>query len=391
MASNMRLLLRLPPAIRQQVLSAQPLQISCTTSRYGLVNGISSRPFSIAAQLSKQGGKNKTMYRNAQTQAPKPQAKDLPKPQTAPPPAPHSSTSNAPPPSSLPARMAPAHAAAPAPRPSTSDWMSTRFSKQDRVLLYVAPSHRAFIISSYAVGCFLLIGAYTYAQMFIKEPPEDSPLPKVPWFIKAVGGLSTVFVVVFGTVILIAPLKVIKSITAVRTQQNLAMNPRSSLSVPWKLQIEVESVLPFVKSGATIEANPGAVALDRNLPTASQDIQFTSWNIRGAETFTQRYANGSLNLKEGSALSRFNQSLINTWPGIKREVKRMFLRDQMAYVRIDGNGNFKLDMQECHMLDGGRVFDKMVGVDADAKAGSAWRGFLVRVLGDRNASQKKRS
>lgn len=190
----------------------------------------------------------------------------------------------------------------------------------------------------------------------------------------------------FGTVFILAPMKLVKSITAVRQEVQASGRLVSSHHnvMPWKLRIEVKRALPFAKADVMELKDSKQVVLDRSVPMMSQDIGFTSYGVKDSEWFTEQYATaGTLERKEGSAMKRFNRRLINIWPGVKREVKRMFLRDQMAYVRIEGNGNFKLDLQNSHMLDGGRVLDKMVGTDGDAAPGQGLRGFLVNVLGSR--------
>ncbi|KAF2212346.1 hypothetical protein CERZMDRAFT_97622 [Cercospora zeae-maydis SCOH1-5] len=374
MPTNVRILLRLSPAIQQQLLCTPLPSGTCSNLYHGSNKAISFRYFSIGGRFSKQGGNNNAKYKNALPRTPTPQARNLPKPQQAPP-----SLKNAPP------AKPPVRGTAPAPRTSTlppaaMDWMSTRFPKQDHVLLYVAPDHKAFFISSIVIGTFLIMGCWSYAGLFLKEPSEDSQLPKLPFSIRAIGAVSVIAGAAFGTTFLLAPMKMIKSITAIRQQTS---NRGFRAEVPWNLQVEVKMPFPFVKPKSR-DVYPKDVALDRNLPAASENVGFTSHDIKNSEWFTALYYSGKLEEKRGSALSRFNSGLINLWPGIKRDVRRMFLRDHMAYLRIKGAGNYKLDVQNCHMLDDGRVLHRLVSVDADAKAGSAWRKFLVRLLGDRN-------
>ncbi|GIZ39004.1 hypothetical protein CKM354_000239700 [Cercospora kikuchii] len=372
MATSMRLLLRLPPAIRQQVLCT-PLPSSTCSNIHGITISLPSRHFSIAPRLNKQGGKTKATYKNALPQAPTPQARNLPKPQPAP--APLISASDLPP-KPLPPKLTPL------PKnlaPPPEDWMSTRFRNQDHVLLYAAPNHTAFFLSSLTIGTLLLAGCYSYAEMVLKDPPANSERPKLPYIIKGLGGLTVVLVAAFSTYFLLAPMKMIKSITAIRQPAAHHIPGR----IPWDFRVSVKRIMPFAKA-KVLEVPLQDFALDRNLPVASGNVGFISHPIRDAEWFTAAYFMGKLETKQGSALSRFNRSLINIWPGITREVRRMFLRDHMAYVRIKGSGNFKLDVQNCHMLEGGQILHKLVKVDADAKAGSAWRAMLVRILGDKN-------
>ena len=50
-------------------------------------------------------------------------------------------------------------------------------------------------------------------------------------------------------------------------------------------------------------------------------------------------------------------------PTVWQDVRRMFLRDGMAYVRIEGYGNWKLDLQGCALLDGGKPLERVMVVE----------------------------
>ena len=52
----------------------------------------------------------------------------------------------------------------------------------------------------------------------------------------------------------------------------------------------------------------------------------------------------------------------------------MFTRDGMAYIRITGHGNWKLDLQGCELLDEGRALLEVMGMD-EAMDRSWWRGL----------------
>lgn len=224
--------------------------------------------------------------------------------------------------------------------------------------------------------------------MFLKDPPEDSNRPKLPWYVKLTGAVPTVALAAFATVFILAPIKLIKSVTAVRQQQQqkLQMTAATARQVawhstptPWKLRIEVKRAVPFAKSDFLDLKDLKQVSMDRSVPLASQNIALTSYNIEDSKWFTEMYAfAGTMEHERGGVFSHVMRSMVNIWPGIKREVKRMFMRDQMAYMRIEGNGNFKLDLQNSHMLDGGKVLDRMVGTDEDARP--AWRGLLFNLL-----------
>ncbi|KXT18995.1 hypothetical protein AC579_8774 [Pseudocercospora musae] len=367
MAGGVQLLLRLPPAIRQQVLSSGTLWSSsssiCRTGQhfnFGPMHLHQSRSFTLSSSLAKN---KQNVFKNAQPQKPTPQAHNLPKRTT---PAAKFSPGSAPP---IPNALAPKPSSTPAPRLNYQDWISSRFPNTEQVLLYVSPNHGGFFALSFFCGFMFLLAAYTQSQLFLKD---EEGKPARPWYIKAIGAVPILGFTALGTTFVLAPLKVIKSVTLIKAADARTVTQGS------KLRMEIKRLLPFSKPDI-LEVEPSNFVLDRSIPSSVHDLRFTNYHIKDTKGFNEYYFSGELNKKEGSAFKRFNTGLLNSWPGLVKNTKRMFMRYQMAYVRIPGNGNFKLDLQGCHLLDQGNVLAKIATEDVNIDRGV--RAFIKNLTG----------
>ena len=55
--------------------------------------------------------------------------------------------------------------------------------------------------------------------------------------------------------------------------------------------------------------------------------------------------------------------MMRAWDALRRDTRRMFLRDGFAYVRFTEHGNWKMDLQGCELLDHGRALERMTTPD----------------------------
>ncbi|CAK4031679.1 Hypothetical predicted protein [Lecanosticta acicola] len=317
MAATLRGLLRLPPILRSQVVLREPL-VQCrlqATLRHS-PSSISTRAFgNTSARLARQ--------------------------------------ENSPP---LPRVVKPGLAKAPLATPRFHERViDTIAPALDRVLLYVSPNHGAFFFASYMVGIGFMVGSFMYARLLKDEPDR----PKQHWVTKYAVGATAFFMVIFGTAIVLAPSKMIKSISIITVPSTAGAAPTR------KLQFEIKRQLPFLKPDL-LETDPSNVEFDRSVTSLGSKLNILSVSRSEARAFTDSYFSGTLRTMQQpqrGLLSRLNGALVNTWPAMKRETRRMCLRDQMAYIRIHPNGNFKIDLQNCTMLDGGRPLTRLTEVD----------------------------
>jgi hypothetical protein len=223
------------------------------------------------------------------------------------------------------------------------------------VLLYTSPNHGTFFVSSFVVGGLFLFGAWAYAQTMLKESPDG--VKKSTW-IKILGASSVLPVVGFGTLFILAPQKMIKSIAVVAREPNITAAVAPVTRLPRTLRIEVKRTMPFVKPDV-MEVKTTDVAMDRNVPMVLNDLNYMSVSKENAGIWTEDYFSGRF--KPDSGAKGVVGNLMGIFPAIMRETRRMFLRDQMARLHVEGNGTFKLDLRRCCMLENGRSLDDVLG------------------------------
>lgn len=333
MSSTTRLLLRLPSGLRQHILEPSPLRLNVTASR---------------AYAKK--------------------SKPLP-----PPPKPFESHS-------APAKVPIIKSKLTNPTPSKSDKPSPDAipgdkqrpnAKQNNVLLYTAPSHGVFYLSSYLAGGFFILGAYTYSELILKDSPDGT---KQPWWKKSIGAISALAAASFGTIFILGPMGMIKSISILTTEVGYASATAKFTRAPRTLRIEVKRKLPFLKPDV-LETDVANVTMDRQVPVALQNLDFHSIPKAYSESWTADYMKGAAEPARHGVVA----AVKGIWPATRREVRRMFLRDQIAYVEVKGNGTFKLDLQGCRLLEEGAALDRVLA--DDPTMGKGLRKWLHNLIG----------
>lgn len=101
------------------------------------------------------------------------------------------------------------------------------------------------------------------------------------------------------------------------------------------------------------------ISMDEKL--VADKIPYYNVPLNLAEEFTQQSTTTrKLSIRE--RLSRFNNGLLNIWPILKQDVRRMCNRDGIAYVRVEGRGEWKLDVHHAMLLDEGKPIISSMGV-----------------------------
>lgn len=330
MATMIQLLLRLPPALRCHAITpliTRPLECK-------LINGLARRPFT-----------NTTHHLTPTRQPAKPPIRRRQPPPPRQPPKPASQ-----PPSPIPQRR------------TTESILSAYLQTNSHLLLYRAPKHTTFYLNSYLLGSIMLTGAVTSA-LTTKDDPDRKTKPS--WITRSLNLAVAVFFAIFATAFFLAPQKMIRTVSLVKVKDVVGL-PEARLRFEMKHPLPILQRLPFVKSsrgGGGIEAPLNKVFLDRQV--AAQDLSYFSIPMDQAEAFTSAYLDPPARPKRGilARVGDFNRSLINIGPTLWQDVRRMFLRDGMAYVRITGHGNWKIDLQGSELLDDGRPLEKVMVVD----------------------------
>ena len=247
-------------------------------------------------------------------------------------------------------------------------------SKDGNVLLYHAPSHTSFTISSFILGSLILFGAYNWADFVYREKPYTETAESgrsqapTPWYLKAFSGSVCIFMAVIATSITLAPSKMIKSVS-LRT---------AVTGTELRFEIKRPLPLPFLKA-RVIKQRPSEVFMDRSVESTSDaGIRFNTVYLSHADEFTNAALARRPRQSMIQRLGSFNKSLLNIWPTVRRDARRMLLRDGMAYLRITGEGNWKLDLQGSYLLDDGRPLERLTVADPNLRAAGGVMAMIKR-------------
>ncbi|KAK5678407.1 hypothetical protein LTS10_008850 [Elasticomyces elasticus] len=251
-------------------------------------------------------------------------------------------------------------------RPPTSSYPETLLQSTDALLIYKAPPHRSFYITSYLLGGLLLVGTYNWAIVVAAPPPgvKDDSGSWGRYLMTAVTIGTTLVVSIMGTMLILAPVGMARSISLIRNKAGQAV-----------LRIEKENPVPFMTRRKAFTTPTSAAFLDRRVATI--DLDLTSIPLSHAEAFTESIVvpavTPKLQFPPTGPVSRFLAAFIH-------DIRRMFYREGFAYLRVDGQGTYKLDLQHCELLDQGRPLDRLTTEDLQSGTGPvAWirRRLLV--------------
>ena len=329
MSFSLQYFLRIPPSLRHQLLN-----LELFAPRINRSNAVLSRTFRTHARhLIRKGGAGST--KQIPKQPPSPAVKQLP-------------SSSA----------------------KYSTYIDTLLQSHPQVLIYTAPRHGLFYASSYIIGLFFLFGAYSWAQFALKEPLEsgtEDQKRRRPWYVQAALSAEILAVVVIGTAFILAPTKMIQSVAITKAAASSPGAPSGGIL----LRCQVRRLLPFLKPDV-LETAPSNAFLDRRVASAQKSIELFNIPPSRAREFTESYFAGSYKptIGEVDKLGPVH----SVWRAIRRETGRMFLREQMAYVRVPGNGRFKLDLQGCSLVDNGRALES--ATVAEVEGGTGFREWF---------------
>jgi hypothetical protein len=248
---------------------------------------------------------------------------------------------NAPPP------PPPPYAARPPPLPSATksstsstpqSYASGLLGDSESLLLYKGPNNFGLFASCVIVGGCLFVWVGTLAHdAFMHTSTIAMVGVLIPCF----------FVSAISAAIAITPHHLVKSISIVRTAEKEVV-----------LRVKGTTYFPF-RRPALYDLTPGELMIDSNV-TMTLDASGRQWwgvPLKNGKAWTEgRIQRPDI---EGNAFQRLNRALLNIWPSTRSQVKKMFNREGMAYVRI-GSGNWKMDLEGCEILEEGSVLMKLV-------------------------------
>lgn len=233
-------------------------------------------------------------------------------------------------------------------------YLDTLFASSREVLLYRAPNHRSFFITSYLAGGLLVFGALNWANFALMRPSgqEVRKMGAGGYVALSISLLTSLFAAMVGTACFLAPSKMVRSIKVLHPSYR-------GIGLP-TLRFEMRRPIPFMRTKA-IEALPSKVFMDRQV--SAMEINFTSVPLKYAAEFT---ADKRAHAVLPADLARQNV-VLRALRGIQRNTQRMFLRDGFAYVRFAEGGRWKVDLQNCELLDNGYVLERLTKPDTEPK------------------------
>jgi hypothetical protein len=238
--------------------------------------------------------------------------------------------------------------------------------KTHPTLLYQAPSHLLFKISSYAGGFFCIsYSTYNFWAHFL-FPPEGIN----QYVIYAYGGI-VVLMTALGTYLILGPARLVRTITALprtarTTSQPIASSRINSVtaSIPkpdLQLEIELRKMLPIPFFPARkILARPDEIVLAQPLAQPLPAGLTSEARRRIAEEEKQQlkalqdYEDTHIMSRPFRHFGRGAKTLYNT-------IARTWLRDGFVKMRVKGQG-YKVDVNGGWALDNGRALDRLATV-----------------------------
>ncbi|TVY80718.1 hypothetical protein LSUE1_G005760 [Lachnellula suecica] len=239
---------------------------------------------------------------------------------------------------------------------SYESFANTLAKRAHSTLLYEAPSHTMFMITSYgAAGLFLGYGGYTYYQY---SDPPDGISSWVPYAF----GVGTFLMAAMAGWFIMGPAMLIKSITAVPKSvvMSLGTAAKGGASVPeLQLEVELRKMFPvpfFPPRKLYIEPH------QLELPTALAAPAPTraAISLREMEQ-AEKQREEELEYRRNHILSMPFRDANKAFYSLFANTRRAFVREGFMKVAVKGK-IYKLDVTGGWALDEGRGLDKLVAV-----------------------------
>lgn len=265
--------------------------------------------------------------------------------------------------------ITPAPNARKAVQPIYATYAQTLAQKPHPTLLYQAPSHTVFLLSSYS-GAFF---CFTYAAYNLNITYFNPPADLASWVSYSFGGICFLMAA-FGGYLLLSPARLIHTISAVpvapigRTARDIAAkgitdtaSKEATLvrSIP-ELQIEVELrkmfPIPFFPARKLL-ARPDEVFLPARLYTADAEAAI----MRKEREAMNKVSKKQRERWERNIMSRPFQLLSRGFFNVFKNMARTWSRE--GFMKMDVKGQlYKLDVTGGWALDNGKAIDRLVTV-----------------------------
>ena len=253
------------------------------------------------------------------------------------------------------------HTKSPTPISSPSPYQpfaATLAQKSHPTVLYEAPSHTLFIVSSYggAIFCFSY-ATFTFWSNYLHAPAGLSA-----WVPIAFSGICFLMAA-FGTWLLLGPSRLIKSITAIPRMAatgaaaagtSSARTTRPALTV----EVELRKMFPLPLFPARkIYARPDELVL-RSPLAAPVDKRLSTAEIRLARKQEEEERARLLAYEQEHLLTSPFRHASRAFYNLFRAVGRTWTREGFIKLNVKGQ-NYKMDITGGWALDGGRALDRL--------------------------------
>ena len=244
-------------------------------------------------------------------------------------------------------------------KPTYQSYASRLAERGQPTLIYVAPSHTAFLVSSYTAATF----CFSYSAYNMWYSSIHAPSGLAPW-IPVAFGVVCIGMSAMGTWLMLSPSRLIRTITAIpvtASRSAVAAGKTLPKRTPTEIELEIELrkmlPIPFLKP-RTLRMKPTELVIRSPLvapPTrsASPAERLATRQEQEAERKKAlEYEQTHIMSAPFRHMSRLSFSLF-------KATARAWTRDGFAKLKANGQ-TYKLDVTGGWALDGGKAIDRLV-------------------------------
>lgn len=245
-----------------------------------------------------------------------------------------------------------------APRNATyQSYASTLAQKGHPTLLYVAPSHTAFLISSYSGAAFCFsYAAFNFWSSYLNPPPGLST-----WVPIAFGAIC-VGMSAMGAWLMLGPSRIVRTITAIPKVPTVttAAGKNTTASGTPELQIEIELrkmfPVPFFPA-RKLYIQPEQLVMDSQL-VRPVDRRLSPAEVHAMRMQEEAERQKQLEYERSHILSAPFRHMSRAFYSLFKAIGRTWTRE--GFVKVGANGKmYKLDITGGWALDGGKALDRL--------------------------------
>lgn len=243
-------------------------------------------------------------------------------------------------------------------RPVYQTYAAKLAEKGTPTLIYVAPSHTAFLISSYSAAafCFSYAG-YNFWFSSLYAPPGLAAWVPIAFGVVCAGMAA------MGTWLMLSPSRLVRTITAVpKAASRMALGGKA-IQKGGNMELEMEIVLrkmlpiPFVKP-RTLRVKPEDLVIRSPLvrpPARVMTPEEKHWARQQEEAEKKKALEYERSHIMSSPFRHMNKLIFTLF----RAISRAWTREGFAKLKVNGQ-TYKLDVTGGWALDDGKALDRLV-------------------------------